>query len=175
MKISELPFHERPPIELLALDRPADPDYAGYGWARVGALYLSAGGRPRRLDDALVIAVHASDDGPALADDVELTFELPPDGAPVRVHASAFLERWLPVLPPAKVIALAMCNPRRATLRRIAAAAAPVHYGIGDVSAWQDPARGARLRLHAEEWRTLLPCRTSSNAAPAARSPTTRS
>jgi hypothetical protein len=164
MKISELPFHERPAIELLALDRDADPDYAGYGWARIGPLYLSAGRRPRRLDDALVIAVHASDDGPALADDVELTFELPDgapsgakDGAKVRVHASVFLERWLPELPRAPAIALAMCNPRRATLRRIAAAAAPVHYGIGDVRAWQDPARGARIRLQADEWRTLLP------------------
>lgn len=165
MKISELPFHERPAVELLALDRDADPDYAGYGWARIGPLFLSAGRRPRRLDDALVIAVHASDDGPALTDDVELTFELPPDGAPgggpdggkVRVHASAFLERWLPALPRAPVIALAMCNPRRATLRRIATAAAPVHYGIGDVRAWLDPAHGGRIRLAADEWRTLLP------------------
>lgn len=157
MKISELPFHERPAIELLALDRGEDPDYAGFGWARVGPLYLSAGGRPRRLADALVIAVHASDDGPALAGDVELTFELPPDGAKVRVHASAFLERWLPALPAAPAIALAMCNPRRATLRRIAAAAVPVHYGIGDVRAWQDLDRGSRIRLEADEWRTILP------------------
>jgi len=172
LRITELPFHERPVIELLALDREGDPDYAGYGWARIGPLYLSAGHRPdpaRRLDDALVIAVHASDDGPALADDVELTFELPqelspdptPEVAKVRVHASMFLERWLPRLPAAPAIVLAMCNPHGAALRRPAAAPAtapitvPVIYGLGDVHAWQDLDRGGRIRLHAGEWRTL--------------------
>jgi hypothetical protein len=167
LTIAELPFHERPVEELLALDRGGDPDYAGYGWARVGRLYLSRGRRPlRRLDDVLVVAVHASDDGPALPEDVELTFELPPGGpggdAPaqkVRVHASAFLERWLPRLPPAGAIVLAMCNAHGAALRRPAAApaAAPVCHGIGDVYAWQDLDRGGRIRLHADEWRTLRP------------------
>lgn len=143
-------------IELLALDRGGDPEYAGYGWAKVERLYLSTEGRPRRrLDDVLIVAIHASDDGPMIADDVELTFELPPDDAKVRVHASAFLERWLPRLPPASAIVLAMCNEHGAALRRIAAAAAPVHYGIGNVYAWQDLDRGGRIRLHADEWRIL--------------------
>jgi hypothetical protein len=154
--------------ELLALDRGGDPDYAGYGWARVGRLYLSRARRPlRRLDDVLVVAVHASDDGPALTDDVELTFELPPGGGDggdasdlkVRVHASTFLERWLPRLPPARAIVLAMCNAHGAVLRRPAAAPAgvPVCHGLGDVYAWQDLDRGGRIRLHADEWRTLRP------------------
>jgi hypothetical protein len=67
-------------VELLALDRGGDPDYAGFGWARVDQIYLSTGKRPRQLDDVLVVAVHSTDDGPAIPDDVELTFELP-DGA----------------------------------------------------------------------------------------------
>jgi hypothetical protein len=156
LKIAELPFHERPVVELLALDRGGDPEYAGYGWARVGRLYLSAGRRPlRRLDDVLVVAVHASDGGPALAGDVELTFELLPGGEKVRVHASAFLERWLPVLPQASAIVLAMCNEHGAALRCPAATAVPVHYGIGNVYAFQDLDRGERIRLEADEWHTL--------------------
>ncbi len=105
----------------------------------------------------VVVAVHASDDGPAIADDVELTFELPPDDAKVRVHASAFLERWLPRLPPARAIVLAMCNEHGAALRCPAAATVPVHLGLGNVYAWQDLDRGGRIRLHADEWRTLRP------------------
>ena len=158
--IGELPFHERPAVELLALDRGGDPEYAGYGWAKVERLYLSTGRGPlRRLDDVLVVAVHATDDGPAIADDVELTFELTPgdDQARVRVLASAFLERWLPRLPPASAIVLAMCNAHGAALRCPAAAAVPVHYGVGDVHAWQDLDRGGRIRLHADEWHTLHP------------------
>lgn len=134
-----------------------------------------------------MIAVHATDDGPALEGDVELTFELPPDGDKVRVHASMFLERWLPKLPPASAIVLAMCNDHGAALRRPAATpeGVPVHYGIGSVYAWQDgwpdaepgagqdagqdtgpgagqgagqdPDRGGRIRLHADAWHILRP------------------
>ena len=153
----ELPFPERPIVELLALDRGGDPAYAGYGWARVERLYLSADRRPlRRLDDALIVAVHAADDGPALADDVELAFERP--GEPTRcVRASAFLERRLPELPPASAIVLAMCNAHGAVLQRPPAASAPLYHGFGDVYAWQDLDRGGRIRLHAAQWRTLRP------------------
>ncbi len=169
MKIAELPFHERPVVELLAVDRATDPEYAGYGWAKVDRLdlstdrttrrrLLSTDRRPlRRLEDVLVVAVHASDDGPALADDIELTFELPPGAGEerVRVLASAFLERWLPLLPPSSAIVLAMCNEHGAELRRPAAATVPVHYGIGNVYALQDLDRGDRISLHADEWHTL--------------------
>jgi hypothetical protein len=165
--IGELPFHERPVVELLALDRGGDPEYAGYGWARVERLYLATDGRrPRRLEDVLVVAVHATDDGPALADDVELTFELPPDGDKVRVHASAFLERWLPRLPRARAIVLAMCNEHGAALRCPAAATAPVHYGIGNVYAWQELDRAGRIRLLADDWRTLTPVSTELERRP---------
>lgn len=154
-------------VELLALDRGGDPEYAGYGWARVERLYLATDGRrPRRLEDVLVVAVHATDDGPALADDVELTFELPPDGDKVRVHASAFLERWLPRLPRARAIVLAMCNEHGAALRCPAAATAPVHYGIGNVYAWQELDRAGRIRLLADDWRTLTPVSTELERRP---------
>lgn len=180
MQIAELPFHERPAIELLALDRGGDPDYAGYGWARLDELWLSVAGRlARRITDVLVIAVHASDDGPALADDVELTFELPGEpgepgepageGAPaakVRVLASAFLARWLPRLPRASTIVLAMCNPHGAWLPPLPGADVPVRYGLGDVVAWQDLERGDRIRLRADGWRTLSPVSTELERRP---------
>jgi hypothetical protein len=145
-------------IELLALDRGGDPEYAGFGWAKVERLYLSLSNSrwpARRLDDVLVVAAHATDDGPALAGDVELTFELPPDDEKVSVHASAFLERWLPVLPRARAIVLAICNEHRAALRRPECAGVPVHHGMGNVYAWQDLDRGGRIRLEADGWRTL--------------------
>ena len=102
LTIAELPFRERPVLELLALlaERAApDHDYAGYGWARVDRLWLATGDdRGQPLDDALVLALHSADDGEPLADDIELEFELPGE-PPVAVLASLFLDRWLPRLP----------------------------------------------------------------------------
>jgi hypothetical protein len=186
MSITELPFGERPVIELLALDRDADPEFDGYGWAKVDRLWLAGEhGWPRRVDDALVIAVHAADDGASLADDIELDFAVdrtglrpappaepsaappphPPrlaslvDGGLVRVRASAFLRDWIPRLPDAGTIVLAMCNPHRAALARPPGTAATIHYAAGDVRAWLDPGRGPhgvdRVRLTADAWRTL--------------------
>ena len=100
--IAELPFRERPVLELLNLvgDRPdPDPDYAGYGWARVSRVWLAEPGAPARpVDDVLLLALHCPDDGEALADDIELYFELPEE-PPVTVLASKFFASWLPRLP----------------------------------------------------------------------------
>ncbi len=151
--IAALPFVERPALELLALDREdADPDFDGYGWAKVDQLWLAGEhGWPRRLEDVLVVAIHAADDGAALADDVELDFAV--EDRLVRVRASAFLRDWLPRLPPAQTIVLVMCNPHGASLARPSGTQARIHYGAGDVRAWLDP--GHRIRLTAEAWRTL--------------------
>ncbi len=155
MKIADLPFHERPVHELLHLEVDRDlpsRDYVGFGWARVDRLWLTVGEQPgRRVDDALVLALHSADDSDALADDIELELELP--DRPVSVLASAFLARWLPVLPDASAIVLALCNPHRATLRRPAEAKAPMHYGLGDVASWRES--DDRTILTAESWCTL--------------------
>ncbi|CAN5914323.1 hypothetical protein BH11MYX3_BH11MYX3_48330 [soil metagenome] len=158
MKIIDLPFIERPVHELLHLEVDRDVpshDYAGFGWARVDRLWLAVGEEPGRLvRDALVLALHSADDGEVLADDVELEFELP-DRAdrPVSVLASTFLSRWLPMLPDASAIVLALCNPHRADLQRPAEARSPIHYGLGDVESWrEDP---DRILLTAESWCTL--------------------
>jgi hypothetical protein len=162
LTIADLPFVERSVRELLDLEADRDQpsrEFSGYGWARVDELWLEARGcSPHRIADALVLALHTADDAEPLADDLELELELP-DRA-VSVLASAFLERWLPRLPQASAIVLAICNPHRAALRRPAAATVPVHYALGDVAAWRHAVPGEprdRILLTADEWRTPEP------------------
>ncbi len=156
MKIAELPFHERPVLELLNLqgDRSApDHDYAGYGWARVGQIWCVGATTSTPVDDALVLALHTADDAAAIPGDIELEFELP-DHPPVSVLASAFLERWLPRLPSASAVVLALCNPHRAALARPTVATVPVWYAHGDVVSWLDR-DSDRIELVAESWSKL--------------------
>ena len=160
LTIGELPFVERPVRELLHLDVDREQpsrDYSGFGWALVDAVWLEAGEQPaRRIDEALVIALHTADDAEQLSDDLELELELPDRS--VTVLASAFLDRWLPRLPHGSAIVLAICNPHRAMLRRPAAATVPVHYALGDVASWREAAPGElrdRILLTADHWCTL--------------------
>lgn len=146
MKLADVPFRERPVIELLALDRDEDPAFAGYGWAKVPRVVLESPHVRRALDDVLLVAIHAADDGAAHDADVELDFEVGDTVA--TALATAFLAHWLPRLPPARHVVLVMCNPHRARL-----AIAGVHHGIGDVRAWLD--RGDRIRLTADAWRMV--------------------
>jgi hypothetical protein len=151
LTVADLPFRARPLRELLnlAVDRDApDHDYAGYGWARGQHVWLATEqGAPRRVDDALVLALHTADDAEAMPDDIELEFELP-DHAPVAVLASLFLAVWLPKLPrDASAVVLALCNPHRAALR----APAPLWYAHGDVTSWIDRAT-REVHLVGERW-----------------------
>ncbi|MBA3539927.1 MAG: hypothetical protein H0T79_09890, partial [Deltaproteobacteria bacterium] len=159
-RIADLPFHERPAIELLdlATDRDApNLEYAGFGWARVEEVWLAnVDGTSQRVANALIVAMHSADDGEVLADDIELEFDLP--GQPVTVLASVFLAQWLPRLPQdAGVIVLSICNPHRAVLGRPAATTVPVHYALGNVTSWLELGenRPDRIRLAAETWCTL--------------------
>lgn len=154
MKIADLPFHERPVRELLHFDDDrawVDREYAGYGWARVPEIWVGA----ERVTDALVLALHSADDGEALPDDIELEFELPGGGS-VLVLASQFLDVWLPRLPAAPAIVLAMCNPHGARLRVPASARAPIYVATdGDVTSWEE---GTRVELSADgSWARLSP------------------
>jgi hypothetical protein len=161
-KILELPFGERPVLELLHLENPGavDTSYAGYGWARVDRLWLETHETlyEEPVDDALVLAIHSADDGDRLVDDIDLEFELTPGGDSVFVRASRFLEKWLPRLPAdGAAIVLAMCNPFRAILRDIATRV-PIYYAHGDVDSWLDADDlGTRIRLSAPSWRTIDP------------------
>jgi len=159
-RIADLPFRERDPLALLHIEdeeRAAPEDFAGFGYARIPAIHLDDGGPrpPRLVRDALVLGLHSADDGPALADDVELEFWLD-DGASVAALLSVFLADWLPRLRAGEAaIVLALCNPHRAALPRPAAAGAtPLYYPTGDVESWLDIADdGARrLRLAADAW-----------------------
>jgi hypothetical protein len=156
--IGELPFVERAPRDVLHLDQDRaapDPDYAGFGFCRVASIGLEdpAGG-VRILDDVLVLALHSADAGEPHHDDVELEFVLDPTEPSVIVLLSTFLARWLPRLPSAPVVVLAMCNPHRATLGRPAGlAGGPLHYAIGDVESWRDLDGAPELRLRADSWR----------------------
>jgi hypothetical protein len=160
LTIAELPFHERPVIELLHLEHPGEVDveYAGYGWTRVDRLWLEDTAlHEQPIENALVLALHSADDGEVLADDIELEFELTP-GDSVFVLASTFLESWLPKLPrEVSAIVLAMCNPFHATLRPVATTV-PIHYAYGDVdSVLEVDDRGTRILLAAPTWCTLGP------------------
>ncbi len=154
LTIADLPFRERPVLELLHLDEDRDApsrDYAGFGWAQVDELWLAIGEDDgERVTDVVVVALHSADDGEVLAEDIELELELP-DRA-VTVLASDFLARWLPMLPPSRAIVLALCNPHAATLHRPTGVIPPLRYGRGDVASWRD---GDRLILTAEAWCSL--------------------
>lgn len=156
MKIGELPFRERPILELLHFDdnrHEVDRNYAGYGWARVPRIWV--GDTP--VDDALVLALHSADDGEAMPDDIELEFELP-GAAPVSVLASQFFAVWLPKLPPASAVVLALCNPHHAVLAYPDAARAPVYLASSDVESWLDEDKGDRLELSTDgTWARLTP------------------
>lgn len=165
MTILELPFVERDARELLNLHgerAEPDHDYAGYGWARVGELWLAGGsdrGEPSLVPvrDALVLALHTADDAEPIAEDIDLYFELP-DRRPVAVLASLFLAKWLPRLPQERAIVLALCNPHRARLRRPAEATVPLYYANGDVHSWLDrDDEGERIRLAADGSWVRLP------------------
>ena len=152
MLVRELPFRERPVRELLDLEEHRDGinrDYAGYGWARVDEIWLEQPGLapPKPVQNALVLALHSADDAPAIADDIELYFELP-DRKPVTVLASKFFADWLPRLPGANAVVLALCNPHHAVLQL--PTDVPVYYATGDVEAWLDDRDvGGRIRLAA--------------------------
>jgi hypothetical protein len=146
--LAELPFRERPVLELLNLtedrDRP-DPDYAGFGWARVARLRLEPG---PVVEDALLLALHSADHGGPL----ELEFVLD-DGSAI-APLPAFLDAWLPRLRgDERAIVLAMCNPHRALPARPASAGgAPLHVALGDVESWLDD---GELCLTADDWKVI--------------------
>jgi hypothetical protein len=150
LKIADLPFHEKPIRELLALHkhhtREEALQYAGYGWTRAPKLWLNE----ELVSNALIVAVHSDDHGKALPDDIELAFELSPDEG-VTMVLSKFLDVWLPRLPMDGAIVLAVCNPFNATLKMPGAS---LRYPMGNAFAWIDDLT-LDIGLEAETWCTL--------------------
>jgi hypothetical protein len=153
LKIADLPFHEKPIRELLALHRHHTREealqYAGFGWTRADEIWLN----DELVSNVLIIAIHADDDGEPLPDDIELAFELDAKtGEGVQVLLSKFLEVWLPKLPSEHTIVLAVCNRFDAVLKM---PGPPLRYPMGDAFActWSD--RTPDICLEAETWCTL--------------------
>jgi len=159
--IAELPFDAKEPAELLGIDfvrDEDDPEFAGFGWGRLGLVLETEGGGRRVVPDALVLALHAAEDGEELEGDIDLEFWLYIDTEGdenddvVLVPLSRFLEVWLPRLPTgAPAIVLVLCNPRRVELSRPprAPAGVPVWYALGDVRSFAEVAPEDELRVHA--------------------------
>ena len=151
--IADLPFVEGAAEDVLGIGERATIDlaYGGFGWTRVPRLALEdARGEVREVPDALVLALHADDDGEARADDVLLDFTI--GARSITCWLSAFLARWLPRLPASDAIVLAMCNPHGAVLRAPAGAL----HALGPVDSWLDVDEGGeRFRLVAEDWRRI--------------------
>lgn len=195
--IADIPFRERDPFALLNLtpgvygDPEVDPDderggpddgpgdgpddgldldYAGFGYARVGELWLAThdAPEPRPVRHALLLALHTPDDGDAHDGDLLLEFwpETEGDEADedlvVQVMLSRFLDVWLArISSDERAIVLAVCNPHHTSLvRPPALRSVPIHYPLGDATSWcEEPADflagpGA-LRLMADAWRTV--------------------
>jgi len=155
--ILDLPFVERPILELLHFDdarTEVDRQYAGFGWARIERIWLGSqqGGELSAVDDVLVLALHSADGAAPIADDIDLEFELPTES--VIVNLTLFLSRWLPKLPRTSNIVLAMCNPHRATLRF--PMTTPLWYPTGDAESWIDDEEGGRIEILADgTWATV--------------------
>jgi hypothetical protein len=180
--IADIPFRERDAFALLNVTpgEHGDPehegpdlDYAGFGYARVGEIWLAAheDPEPRPVRDALLLALHTPDDAQAHDGDLLLEFWPESDAAAgdeagedlvVQVMLSRFLEIWLPRISSAeRAIVLAVCNPHHTRLVRTPALrGAPIHYPLGDATSWcEEPADflagpGA-LQLLADAWRTV--------------------
>jgi len=187
--IADIPFRERDPFALLNLTpgRHADPeddgedgpgapddgpdlDYAGFGYARVGEIWLAAHDdpEPRPVRDVLLLALHTPDD--AEAHDGDLLLELWPEATGdqeadedlvVQVMLSRFLAVWLPrISSDERAIVLAVCNPCHTRLvRPPALRTVPIHYPLGDATSWREEpadflAGPGALRLLADAWRT---------------------
>ena len=149
--VGELPFREWDARELLNLtDERASPvlDDIRFGWCRLDRVWLESPAGLTVVESPLVIALHAAEDGEALDRDVELEFYLD-DEHSVTALLSTFLGHWLPRLPAASRLVLAMCNPHRATLPH--PGGVPVHYAHGDVDSWLEHGDDS-VRLAADSW-----------------------
>ena len=182
--IADIPFRARDPFALLNLTPGAhadaehegpDLDYAGFGYARVGEIWLATheDPEPRPVRDALLLALHTPDDAEIHDNDLLLEFwpdddgdveddgDVADDGDVVQVMLSRFLEVWLArISSDERAIVLAVCNPRHTRLTRAPALrGGPIHYPLGDTTSWcEEPADfmagpGA-LQLLADAWLT---------------------
>lgn len=168
--LAQLPFERQEPLALLGLGDPSrlevDPDYYGYGWARIAHVALeSPGSGLVVIANALVLALHTPDPDPNTPTQqepnaaLELEFWVDHNGEEVAVQVSweRFAEVHVsPLLRADEDLVLALCNPDALTVCRPVGLRGPMHYADGDVTAWSDSfASGPdQIRLQAPRWRT---------------------
>lgn len=160
--IADLPFVRRDVLDLLNLRHhraTPDPDYTGFGHARVDMLRLASDeGKPIEVRGALVIAVHSMEDPQELAGDIDLEFILPEVSADhsAVVLLSDFLRVWLPLIHgDERAIVLVVCNPNQTRFPAPPAAGqTPFYYPLGDVESWLEDEDGQQaIQLVARSWR----------------------
>jgi hypothetical protein len=160
--IADIPFQQAPPDDLLGIDwgRPGfvDEDHLGFGWGIVPRLRLVGTSPYSRvdLDNALVLALHSADRAPD--SDAPFDLELVIAGERLHVPLDRFLAVWLPKLPAATDVVLALCNPTAWPLARPPlAAGARCWCATSDVdsSAEVSAATATTWILTAQTWKTL--------------------
>lgn len=161
-RITDLPFFEKPPRELLGIEYGSFAtilDYYGYGYGHLDLVCLLQTNNLAQpiIRNALVLALHSADDGESMTDDIELEFfvdEIAEDYS-VTVLLSRFLDVWLPLMARDEAtIVLALCNPHQARIVRPGfAGGVPVYYALGDVVALVEYYEGREFfYLHAAQW-----------------------
>lgn len=155
-RIADIPFVERDAAQLLALDVDRvspDADYAGFGWAAVDRVLLTAPDRPQVVvEQPVIVALHSADEQPE-GGDVDLLFEVGDQS--LVVGLSLFLPHAMTLLPAGRPVVLALCNPGRVA---IGSDAPVLHYAWGDVTSWLDDDDDApQLRLSARRWFVSTP------------------
>lgn len=164
--IADLPFKPAPPDDLLGIDwgRPGfvDEDHIGFGWGLVPCLELvdTDNRAPRMLSGALVLALHSADRAAGDVDDnTPFDLELEVDGERLHIPLERFLEVWLPKLPRADDLVLALCNPTGFRFSRPQSAKTTRCWAaLGDVdsSARRDPTtQETTWALSARSWMLL--------------------
>lgn len=117
LTIAGLPFQSAPPDDLLGIDwgRPGfvDEDHLGFGWGVVPRLELVgvSDRSSRLLVNPLVLALHSAERDEEQDEATPFDLELVVDGERLHVPLEKFLGVWLPRLPPADDVVLALCNP----------------------------------------------------------------
>lgn len=154
MKLADLPFPQRDPLELFGLERTVeDDDFIAFGWCRPESLTLVAARGPSfQLKTPLVVAVHTADE-PSTQTELELEFWVDLDDEEAAVLATLpdfYQAHLMPLLGEETAVVLALCNPAGLEIVPPAGLGARRFYAChGEARAWLVD---GQLQLHADRW-----------------------
>lgn len=162
--IADIPFPQTPPDDLLGIDwgRPGfvDDDHTGFGFGVVPRLLLRSPTTSTLRTAPLVLALHSADRDPLAPPSAPFDLELDVFDERLHVPLERFLAVWLPRLPHAADLVLALCNPTAYPLTRPAGLATSTRfwYALSDVDSFAEsdsPAPGlvtTTWGLAAHQW-----------------------